>query len=368
MALPFPYNPALDGLRAVAVLLVIADHCDVTVFDQGYFGVDLFFVLSGFLITRLLVDEIDATGRIDLRRFYLRRLLRLTPPLLLLLAAYLLIAPLLWPQLDLMSHVRDAALVAFYLSDYSQAFWHNPKVLIHTWSLSVEEHFYLIWPFAVLLLARIGPRGRVVVLFGLYVLASAWRIYIYKTLGWDATYYRFDTRIDGLVCGALLATALRHKDLISERAANIAGVVAWAALTVCLSIGFWRAPWSLVIMTNVAHIAAFGLLISVSKKESRVSLVLSAPPLVGIGVISYGMYLWHYPAAIYFRELFPWYLTGPIVLGFSIAMATVSYLAVERPLQRYRRSLGGYQRNAATKPASVGGAQVPQTAIGATTT
>lgn len=368
MALPFPYNPALDGLRAVAVVLVIADHCDITAFDQGYFGVDLFFVLSGFLITRLLADEVGATGRIDLSRFYLRRLLRLTPPLLLMLTAYLLIAPWLWPQLDVMAHVRDAALVAFYLTDYSQAFWHDPAVLIHTWSLSVEEHFYLIWPFAILLLMRVGPRGRLVVLFGIYLLASAWRIYIYKTLGWDATYYRFDTRIDGLVCGALLATALRHRDLIPERAANAAGLVGWVALIVCLSIGFWRAPWSLVIITNVAHIAAAGLLISASTRESRVSLVLSAPPLVSIGVISYGMYLWHYPAAIYFRELFPWYLTGPIVLGFSIAMATVSYLVIERPLQRYRRSLGGYQRNASTKPVSPGTDQVPQTAIAATTT
>src|SRR4051812_5944530 len=137
------YNPALDGLRAVAVVLVIADHCSVPIFNQGYFGVDLFFVLSGFLITRLLTDEIDATGQIDLSRFYLRRLLRLTPPLLLFLAAYLLIAPSLWPQVDFASHARDVALVAFYLSDYSQAFWHNPKVMIHTWSLSVEEHFYL---------------------------------------------------------------------------------------------------------------------------------------------------------------------------------------------------------------------------------
>ncbi|MBA2402361.1 MAG: acyltransferase [Bradyrhizobium sp.] len=144
MTAQFRYNPSLDGLRAIAVVLVISDHCGVPVFDQGYFGVDLFFVLSGFLITRLLVDEIDATGRVDVQRFYLRRLLRLTPPLLLFLTAYLVIAPSLWPQLDLMVHVRDVALVAFYLSDYSQAFWNNPKVLIHTWSLSVEEHFYLI--------------------------------------------------------------------------------------------------------------------------------------------------------------------------------------------------------------------------------
>ncbi|MGH6643341.1 MAG: acyltransferase family protein [Bradyrhizobium sp.] len=362
MAIRLQYNPAFDGLRAVAVILVIADHCDVTVFDQGYFGVDLFFVLSGFLITRLLVEETDATGRIDLLRFYLRRLLRLTPALLLMLAGYLLIAPLLWPQLGLMSHVRDAALVGFYLSDYSQAFWHHPKVLIHTWSLSVEEHFYLIWPFAVLLLARIAHRWRLVVLFGIYLLASTWRIYGYETLGWDATYYRFDTRISGLVCGALLATILRHKDSISTGVANAAGLVAWAALTVCLSIGYWRAPWSLVIMTNLAHVAAFGLLISASTKDSWVSSVLSAPPLVSIGIISYGMYLWHYPAAIYLRELLPSYLTAPIVLGFSMVMATISYLTVERPLQRYRRSLGGYRPSAATELVSTGGHQMPQAA------
>ena len=366
LAIRLQHNPAFDGLRAVAVILVIADHCDISVFDQGYFGVDLFFVLSGFLITRLLVDEIDSTGRIDLLRFYLRRLLRLTPALLLMLAAYLLIAPSLWPQLDLMSHVRDAALVAFYLSDYSQALWHNPKVLIHTWSLSVEEHFYLIWPFAVLLLARIGHRWRLVVLVGIYLLASAWRIYGYETLGWDATYYRFDTRMSGLVSGALLATFLRHKDSISEGLANVAGLVAWAALTVCLSIGYWGAPWSLVVMTNLAHVAAFGLLISASAKDSWVSSVLSARPLVGIGIISYGMYLWHYPAAVYLRELFPSYLTGPIVLGFSIVVATISYLTVERPLQRYRRSLGGCRRSAASELTSAGGPQVLQTATGTT--
>jgi len=346
----------------MAVLLVISDHCCVPVFEQGYFGVDLFFVLSGFLITRLLVDEIDATGRVDLGRFYLRRFLRLAPPLLLFLTAYVLIAPLFWPQFSFLLHMRDAALAGFYLSDYSQALWQSPKVLIHTWSLSVEEHFYLIWPLVILLLTRLELRWRVTGLFIIYLLASAWRIYEYENIGWDATYYRFDTRISGLVFGALLAISLKYKGPISEKAANAAGLFAWAALLVCLSIGYWDAPWSLVIMTNLAHMAAFGFLISASNQNSWVSSILSAKPLVGVGAISYGMYLWHYPAALYFRELYPWYQTGPLVLGFSIAMATVSYLVLEKPLQRYRRSLG-YQHRVEERLLSARDDRAPQTAI-----
>ena len=367
LALGLRYNPALDGLRAVAVVLVVSDHSLVPVFDQGYFGVDLFFVLSGFLITRLLVDEFDATGRVDLLRFNLRRFLRLAPPLLLFLTAYVLIAPLLWPQFDFLSHARDAGLAGFYLSDYSQALWHSPKVLIHTWSLSVEQHFYLVWPLVFLLLARLELRWRVAGLFAIYLLANAWRIYEYETIGWDATYYRFDTRISGLVFGALLAISLQYKGPISEKAANAAGLFAWAALLVCLSVGYWDAPWSLVMMTNLAHMAAFGFLISASNQNSWVSAILSARPLVGIGMISYGMYLWHYPAALYLRELFPWYLTGPLVLSFSIAMATISYFALERPLQRYRRNLG-HQHRAGAKPMPAGDDRAPQTANIAATT
>jgi peptidoglycan/LPS O-acetylase OafA/YrhL len=359
----FRYNPALDGLRAVAVVLVIADHCNVPIFNQGYFGVDL----SGFLITRLLTDEIDATGRIDLSRFYLRRLLRLTPPLLLFLAAYLLIAPSVWPQFDFASHARDVGLVALYLSDYSQAFWHNPKVLVHTWSLSVEEHFYLIWPFVILSLARIELRWRVAILVGIYLLASTWRVFEYGVTGWDSTYYRFDTRISGLVCGSLLAICLKHRALISERAANTAGLIAWAALILCLTIGFWGAPWSMTVMPNVAHVAAIGLLISASTRDSWVSSILSAPPLVGIGAISYGMYLWHYPVAVYFRDHTPWHLTAPVVLGFSIVMATISYLAIERPLQRYRRSLGEYPRHTEAPHLSVAGDLAPASATATAT-
>ncbi len=348
------YNPALDGLRAVAIALVVADHCWIPGFGGGYFGVDVFFVLSGFLITRLLVDEFEEQGQIDLSRFYLRRLLRLAPPLVLMLAAYLAIAPVIWPNYGLWSHIRDAALAGFYLSDYARAFWHYPAALQHTWSLSVEEHFYLIWPFAVLLLARIEPRWRIAGLFGFYLLATAWRIFEYESLGWAATYYRADTRMSGLICGALLAICLPRKGKISEMTANAVGVLACSVFVLCVSLGFWRAPSTLEWPASLAQLAAVGLLIAASVQSSWVSRTLSAPPLVGIGIISYAIYLWHYPAAVFFRELLPWYQTAPIVLIFAFIAATTSYLTVERPLQRYRRILRGRRREIDAEPEPAG--------------
>ncbi len=315
-------------------------------FDAGYFGVDLFFVLSGFLITGLLVDEVDARGDIDLLGFYLRRLLRLGPALLLFLAAYLAIAPLAWPQYGLWSHIRDAALAGLYLSDYGRALWDNPAILQHTWSLSVEAHFYFIWPFAILLLARIEPRWRVASLFGLFLLASAWRIYEYDRLGWVATYFRFDTRMSGLICGAMLALYLPRLGQIPDKNANAIGVFACIALVLCLALSFWQAPWSLVWLTPLAQVAAAGFLISTSAQNSWVSQTLSARPLVAFGIISYGIYLWHYPIALFFREYLSWYETVPVVVILAVAAAAASYFTVERPLQRYRRNLKIRRREA----------------------
>ena len=321
-------------------MLVIANHCYVPRFISGYFGVDLFFVLSGFLITRLLTEEIEARGRIDLPQFYLRRFLRLGPPLFLLLAVYVALAPAAWPQLSVREHLRDAALAGFYLSDYARAFWDMPKMLTHSWSLSVEEHFYLIWPFAVLLLARCDARRRVAALFGMFLLATAWRVFEYDRAGWTATYFRFDTHMSGLIFGALLATCLPRMGRIPEHTANVIGVGACVALAICLAVGDWKAPWSLVWVTTLAEMAAAGLLVSASVSNSWVSLTLSAPPLVILGTISYGVYLWQYPIAVYFRNWLPWHQTVLIVSISAIAAATVSYLAIERPLRNYRRSLG----------------------------
>lgn len=131
-------KPELDGLRAIAISLVMLFHSRCFIVPGAFAGVDIFFVLSGFLITRLLLAEQSCGGRIDIGSFYIRRITRLTPALLLMLSVYVLLAPMLWPSAD---HLFQAGLAFFYASDYARAFWGVPQYLTHTWSLSVEEHF-----------------------------------------------------------------------------------------------------------------------------------------------------------------------------------------------------------------------------------
>ncbi|MGP1692489.1 MAG: acyltransferase family protein, partial [Giesbergeria sp.] len=204
------YNPALDGLRGVAILLVVLSHAHVPLFDGAFLGVDLFFVLSGFLITSLLLLERQAHGRIDYVRFYRRRLLRLMPALALFLGTYCLVAPLLWPGLD--DVYRDALVSLAYLADYGIAFFDSPGTLLHMWSLSVEEHFYLVWPPLLMFLVRFSRPGQVwrpIAL--LYLLSWLWRLlWVAHGQQFYEIFFRFDTRASGLLAGSLLA-ALMHE-------------------------------------------------------------------------------------------------------------------------------------------------------------
>jgi peptidoglycan/LPS O-acetylase OafA/YrhL len=234
-----PYNPALDGLRAVAVMLVVLFHARAPIAFGGYLGVDIFFVLSGYLITSLLLSELDTKGTLDLRRFYLRRLLRLTPALFAMLAVYLIVAPFLWPATT--DHGKQAAIAATYLSDYAVAFWGTPDFLSHTWSLSVEEHFYLLWPLVLLAACRRWDRRSLVWVFGAaYGLATLVRwVCIVKGQSWEQVYYRFDTHLSGLMLGAWLA-ALRRDDALFAKLQPVLPWLMWfpvAASSVFNTVG-----------------------------------------------------------------------------------------------------------------------------------
>jgi peptidoglycan/LPS O-acetylase OafA/YrhL len=342
------HNPALDGIRALAVLMVVGFHAFAPGASGGYLGVDVFFVLSGFLITTLLVDEVDRTGTIRLGHFYLRRFLRLTPALLLMLIAYLLVAPLAWPSIAFHTDVRDVLISTFYLSDYASAFWSYPFYLRHTWSLAVEQHFYLLWPLVMLALApRLGRRRLAFTLAGLYAVFTAWRIYcdLHGEFAYEHSYYRFDTRLSGLVAGSLFAVWLTGNPRAAWRYAELAAVAALAVLALCsrrfqvLSTGAMTYG---IVAVESATLAL--IYVAMTQEHSRVRRALAHPAPVYLGRMSYGIYLWHYPIFVYQWGKYPWY--GILLLGgtASLAMAIVSYHTVEKLERDYLRRSGIRER------------------------
>lgn len=317
------YSPALDGIRAVAVLAVVAFHAKAPFAAGGWLGVDVFFVLSGYLITRLLMAEIEAQGRIDVPRFYMRRLLRLYPTMVLMLAAFLLVAPRLLPDIPA---AREAALTALYLSDYSLAFWRTPVVLMHTWSLAVEEHFYLLWPLV--LPAVLRARRPLVVLLAAYAAATLWRVVNLYWLGWDATYFRFDTRLSGLIFGCMLPFV--RFDLARYR------MLGWLALAALLLTVTIRQTPALILPPLVAEVAAGAVILSASRSHAHA--FLGSAPMAYLGKLSYGIYLWHLPPLYWcWTQGYPWQTNVVVSLGLALPLAAASYHLLDVPMQRVRR-------------------------------
>lgn len=305
------HRPELDGLRALSVLAVVGLHSQVDGLRGGAVGVDVFFVLSGYLITRVLLEN-----QPTMASFYVRRARRLVPALALMLSAYLLVMPVIRPGLP---HLRDVALAFFYLSDYSYAFWKAPHYLAHTWSLSVEEHFYLLWP---LILLRWQPSVRALV--AAYVAATLWR---YVQTEWHPAYFRFDTRMSGLILGCILARVPR------------VNLPAWPGLVIlALIVVAFSYPPDMRLLKEArtfAELAAALLILG------RPPSWLSSSPLVWIGKLSYGVYLWHYPITLLLREnQFAPERNLAITLSASIALAFFSYVTVEA----YFRSPRGRER------------------------
>lgn len=311
------YSAALDGLRSVALLLVLCYHARVPGMQGGFLGVDVFFVLSGYLITRTLAAQYNEYGKIRIARFYGRRLRRLYPALLLLLSVYLLIAPRAFPTPD--SHVRDAALVAAYLSDYGFAFWQAPWFLQHTWSLSVEEHFYLLWPLALIPIFKLSTPNQARIILGLAAAATLWRWHVIQnTDSWQQPYYRFDTRLSGLLLGSAAG-------ILRPNAPRLAPVIGAALLLAALLGANFKDARALMQWMAAAELGAVLLVISADRITA-----LTWSPLVWLGKLSYGVYLWHFPIMFWLRrqEVTGWQSLA-LGGGISILLAAISYYSVE---------------------------------------
>jgi peptidoglycan/LPS O-acetylase OafA/YrhL len=317
----FGYVPALDGLRGVAIALVVGQH--LWHFPAGgNLGVDLFFALSGFLITTLLLEELAETGRVSVRAFYARRSRRLLPALAVLLIVYLVLG----------GGVSDVALGGLYIGNFVQAFAHpNPLLgggLDHLWSLAEEEQFYLLWPM--ILLAITGVR-RPLMVGGLLVAALlAYRTgFVIAGAHGPRVYYGPDMHADGLLGGSVLAL-LRMRQPLSVPEP----LVVTAMVTLFFGAFFAEAfaPNSTQYALPVFEFAAV-VMVAAAATKTPLAEALAARPLVSLGKISYSLYLWHVVILWAFHRQHTL-----AVLAVSLLAASCSYWFVERPFRRHRRS------------------------------
>lgn len=325
------YIPALDGLRALAVTLVVAHHALIPGFSGGFFGVDLFFVLSGFLITSILLNEINATGTVRIGKFYLRRIRRLTPALACLLLGYIVLAPFAWPEASFGHHVREVFFSAAYLSDYTRAFTGVPALLGHTWSLAVEEHFYLLWPFVLAALCHCLPLNKLPLVFcALFVAVSLWRLGCYAAgQEWPVVYFRFDTHFSGLCLGALLAALSLNKAVPRVGMLSLLCAAVFFIFTVIFIE--WGTLASISAGISFAELFAFMLIAHVLAHENTaVARLLSQRGFVFLGQISYGLYLYHAPILLYLVSRYGFWAGLLIGVPLSVGLAAASYFLIER--------------------------------------
>jgi peptidoglycan/LPS O-acetylase OafA/YrhL len=351
------FRPDIEGLRAVAVILVVAFHAGVPGITGGYVGVDVFYVISGFLITGLLVDELERTGSISFRAFYARRARRLLPLAALVLVAVAIGMQFFTPPVFRPTVRFDAISAAFYYSNWQFALEsvnyltlggaQNP--VLHYWSLSVEEQFYLVWPLLLVLAVRLRRAGHpasrvrlrcawVVAIVGGASLAYS----LIETAAQPAiAYFETTTRVWEFAAGAVIALSAERLGRVPETLASIAGALGAAALvgSVLTDGPTTEFPGTAALLP----VAGAVLLIAagVAAPTRGVGALLSTAPLRSIGRVSYAWYLWHWPCLVFARTArwappdgrIGWEATS-IALAISFALAVVTHALVEAPARR----------------------------------
>ncbi|HEX3390518.1 MAG TPA: acyltransferase family protein [Streptosporangiaceae bacterium] len=344
--------PGLDGLRALAVIAVIAFHEQLPAFPGGFLGVDVFFVLSGYLITDLLVAQWDRHGHLALRGFWARRARRLLPALGVLLIAVTAATAVIEPAQ--MAALRDALLAAVtYSSNWWQALAHHsyfaqfgpPPPLQHLWSLAIEEQFYLLWPLLLIVILRTCQSSRIrAALAWLGAALSALAMVVVYVPGADPSrvYYGTDTHASALFIGSALALTwpLRRMQALDRDGARVPDVVGLAGIAVLAwAMGHFSGTDRVLYPAGllIAALAAGGVVLAAAS-PGLVSWALGRSALRWIGIRSYGIYLWHWPVIALADAAFPkqvpahWIWVPEVAL--SIGLAAASWRWVEEPIIR----------------------------------
>ncbi|MFC5943160.1 acyltransferase family protein [Micromonospora harpali] len=342
------FRPDIEGVRALAITLVVLYHVGAPGFDAGFVGVDTFFVISGYLITGLLVRERQSTGRVDVRRFYARRVRRLLPASILVAVATFGLARFVVPPLELADVRQDGLATLGYLSNYWFAHQSTDYLNDHSgaspyqqyWSLAVEEQFYLIWPALLvggcLVLGRLGVvRASRLVVGG--VLVSSFALCVVVTsFAQPWAFFGLPTRAWELALGGLVALLAGH---VRSWPAALAQALGWGGLLLVLAV-----PALLVDAVAFPGWAAAvpvvgaALVICASEgRRGRLQALLGSPPLTFVGRLSYSIYLWHWPLLVLTGGVRGGSLSGPAraaVVAGTVLAAWLTYHLVENPVRR----------------------------------
>jgi peptidoglycan/LPS O-acetylase OafA/YrhL len=335
------YRPDIDGLRTVAILPVLLFHAGVPGLLGGFVGVDVFFVISGFLITAIIAREVDE-GRFSILRFYERRIRRILPALAVVMAFVLVGAAWLFLPSDFVAVPRSIVAALLFVSNllfWSEASYFGAsahlKPMLHSWSLAVEEQFYIFFPLLLMLVRRWSVRRRKLLLLAIFIVSLALSIVLVPRKP-DFSFYMLPTRAWELMAGALLA--VQAVPAVRQRfAREVVAVLGLVAILAAVVLYDETTPFpGLAALPPVLGAAA---LIHCAP-GTLVGRLLGLRPVVFIGLISYSLYLWHWPIIV-FAE----YSTGSVLQGWatvavvaaSLVMATLSWRFVERPFRSSER-------------------------------
>jgi len=344
------YIPAMDGLRGISVLSVIAFHAGVPFLKGGFIGVEVFFVISGFLITNLMLREYANSGEVSLKRFYMRRVLRLFPALVLFLSVFLVLCAVLFGAQHFKFHLIDALTTLFYSQNWARAYaLKEAGLLAHTWSLSIEEQFYVVWPLLLLALLRCVRRSWLLPA----VLSLTFCAYLRVALdagevSWVKLYHATDTRSNGLLIGCCLGLLVRRNFRVSSAARTplMCFSLIAALLLGLLSVvsrhsnpAMYQYGFLLVALSS-----AVILLDLVGSSDTWMAKLLGFSGIVWIGKISYGLYIWHYPIMVLLSWRWSWPMVFVLGTSATFLMASLSYYFVERPFLRMKSRYQGSNR------------------------
>lgn len=333
------YRPDIDALRAISVIFVVMFHLNEQMIVSGFIGVDIFFVISGYLITKIILKKCEQ-GNFSFINFYARRTKRIFPALFVVLFFSSIFAVLSLPHDLYENFFRSLRYASMQLANFLFARkvgyfddTGNVQPLLHTWSLGVEEQFYIIWPLILFTLIQVKNFSRKAVFIALTILlALSWWGNIYmQGFNSQKAFYMFYTRSWEFCFGALVA--LEVIPSIKNRIIN--ELVSFAALISIFAIAFYSSTshYYMLIVTSLSSIAASIYIYSGQSRVTLVNRILSVRPIVFIGLISYSLYLWHWPIIVFFKQIFEAELSlydEVIIFASSFILAVMTYYFVEQ--------------------------------------